>query len=975
MQSPEEPASVLLGPEYFEPRDFEYAQPLYDLAFLLQVDSVAKKAPVPEYRTFALWKAALSLDGYTSNVHRSLEDESFRASLDFDPSARITQYLRTIGRTGSLPELEDLLSEAHRGCLRLRAIRGLGAKQLAEALSDGHLTPEWVTRAERSTGLEARELQRAWDGAADSRWEAAHVVPPLLRLLRRVELAVGTDCDWVADKLSNGLEPIVGTIKVAGSFCGAKSAGVRTVEVFRSDPFFVLEKWSDNEALLRHRLGWKLQLNLSARGEGGGVSLASMARQADALLPLRKGRLLGDLHAHSNWSDGAASIQAMAEAAKSMGMEYLAVTDHSRSSKLQGGLTPVSWLRQAVSLSLLRPGIRVLHGIEADILSDGSLDLPSGLLSGMDIVVGSVHTSWGQDRLGNTDRILRSIESGRIDILGHPTSTILGKPGVPNYYRPPVEADWDRIFEACKQWSVALEFNCFPSRLDLLLPLLSRASEAGCWVAVGSDAHSRAHLEHLRIAERVLPFVHSGRVLNLLSDRELTNWLKAARRKRSKAASGKRGTSQQEFSWGLERVERPMPIVVEVAHHLKVPAGSRVVGLDLTASKAKPTGVAVLDGMNAKTCSLSSDEEILEFIKETQPAYVSIDSPLGLPGGATEIEPEAGIVRAAEHDLASVGIPSYPALIDSMKPLTLRGIKLRREIEALPSAPKVIESYPGAAQDILCIPRKQEGLDLLRSGLRELGLKGKGLDTQSHDEMDAITAAVVGRFFEAGEFEPMGIPAEAQLIVPKLHPLAFEKLPIICLTGKTGVGKSVVARYLSLFYGFHWLRTRDLIRELLLEDLKAPASERIYPNKIRAEDIGDSDLRAFGIIVLERYRQEPLTRKLTESVARITRPVVVDAVRDLTDFTSLLNSQREAVLWYVDAPEAAIRQRLLDRQKGLKRGPAGENRIDQKMDSLRMRAHACLRNDSSLEDLRWRVDDELFRNMSFDCSPARKATL
>src|SRR5262249_49669117 len=148
-----------------------------------------------------------------------------------------------------------------------------------------------------------------------------------------------------------------------------------------------------------------------------------------------------------------------------------------------------------------------------------------------------------------------------------------------------------------------------------------------------------------------------------------------------KAGSGRRRSSQQEFSWGLERLERPTPIVVEVAHRVKVPAGSRVVGLDLTASKAKDTGVAVLEGMNVKTCSLSSDEEILEFVKETQPVYVSIDSPLGLPGGGTEIDPEAGIVRAAEHDLSSVGIPSYPALIDSMKPLTLRGIKLRREIE------------------------------------------------------------------------------------------------------------------------------------------------------------------------------------------------------------------------------------------------------------------------------------------------------
>src|SRR5204863_984954 len=134
----------------------------------------------------------------------------------------------------------------------------------------------------------------------------------------------------------------------------------------------------------------------------------------------------------------------------------------------------------------------------------------------------------------------------------------------------------------------------------------------------------------------------------------------------------------------------------------------------------------------------------------------------------------------------------------------------------LPRAPRVIESYPGAAQDILCLPRKQRSLGLLREGLRRLGLSGPGLDTHSHDEMDAITSAIVGRYFEAKLFEPMGIPDEAQLIVPKVRPLVFEENPVVCLGGKTGAGKSVVARYLSVFYGFEWMRTRNMIRELLI---------------------------------------------------------------------------------------------------------------------------------------------------------------
>ena len=122
--------------------------------------------------------------------------------------------------------------------------------------------------------------------------------------------------------------------------------------------------------------------------------------------------------------------------------------------------------------------------------------------------------------------------------------------------------------------------------------------------------------------------------------------------------------------------------------------------------------------------------------------------------------------------------------------------------------------------------------------------------------------------------------------------------------------------------------------------------------------IQDTDLREFGIIILERFHQEPLIRKLDEMVSTINRPVVVDAVRDLSDFESLLKFQRESLLWFVDTPEGMIRARLEGRgRKGLS---GNESRIDQKMSILKRNAHSCLKNGSSLEDLRWRVDDELF---------------
>ena len=957
-----------LDSDYFRPRDFEHVQPLYDLAYLLQIDALAKNEDVPEYRVFALWKAALSLDGYTTNVNRWLHGDADEDTLDSDPSSRIKDHLLKIEATGTIPELEELSTPAHQACLRLRSVRGLGIKQVAEALSKDRPPEDWLSNAVKATGLKAQVLLEIWEGKANSSWEAAHVVPPLMRLLREIEHIVGQPCPWTIPNLGDGLEPI------ADGFCGqtilpvGTSLGKVVKAAISKDHFFRFKRISENKVSITHILGWSIFIEATANVVNPSQTIEALAHQADALLNVDALSLRGDLHSHTNWSDGAAALQTMAEAAKNMGLEYLAVTDHSRSSKLQGGVTPVAWIRQAVSLSLVRPGIKILHGVEADILADGSVDLPPGLLAGLDIVVGSVHTSWSDDHSVNTNRILRAIESGLIDILGHPTATILGKPGVPNYHRPPVAVDWERVFAACKKWRVALEFNCFPSRLDLLLPLLRQASAAGCWISFGSDAHSRAHLEHLKIAQRVLPHIDSSRVLNLLGYGELKKWLKSARKIRSQNEPEFRPVAQGDLDLFGETKPaiRSKPTIVRVATHGCIPAGSRIVGLDLTASKVKPTGAAVLDGMRVKTCSLESDEDIMAFIAETKPAIVSIDSPLGLPGGGSEISKPAGIMRVAEYDLNSVGISAYPALIDSMKPLTLRGIKLRREIETIPNGPKVIESYPGAAQDVLCIPRKQKGLEFLRAGLTELGLKGPGLKTESHDEMDAITSAIVGRFYEANEFEPMGIPSEAQLIIPKLHPLIYEKLPIICLSGKTGAGKSVVARYLSLFYGFHWLRTRNIIRALLEDDLRHPLAKRMYQKEVTENAITDTVLREFGIIVLERYNQQPLIRKLDEMVAQIKRPVVVDAVRDLSDFLSLSQFGSEPRLWYVDAPESAIRNRLVARQKKGGRPIGNENRIDQKANILKSNADHCLKNESSLEDLRWRVDDALFEMIQLE---------
>jgi len=497
--------------------------------------------------------------------------------------------------------------------------------------------------------------------------------------------------------------------------------------------------------------------------------------------------------------------------------------------------------------------------------------------------------------------------------------------------------------------------------------MLRQAVLAGCVLSIGSDAHARSHLLNLRFGQEALRRVEAPIVLNRFLYQEIKEFIRSARRKRRTLAKTNKSPLQGQLPFEAATVAAGTLLTCRIEPPHEIPDGSAVIGIDLTAGD-KATGVAYLDGCEVHTCSLTTDDEILDFIRARKPQIVSIDSPLGLPGGGKEVDSAAGIVRVAERDLSSIGIPAYPALIDSMKQLTLRGIRLKESIAQFAKPPQVIESYPGAAQDILCIPRKQKSLSLLREGLRRLGLRGPGLDTLSHDEMDAITSAIVGRYYESGLYEPMGIPSEAQLIVPKIHPLHFEDNPVICLAGKTGAGKSVVARYLSVFFGFEWIRTRDLIRMILLEDLSLPMEDRLSSLQIDPQAISEQALNEFGAIVLHIHKQVPLRRALTKRLKTASWPVVVDSIRDTVDISDELRKSKPVVTWFVDCEDSVIEQRRATRTKLGQKRTLTTNAIDEKAAILRESADDTIRNNGSLEELRWKIDDTLFSKLAIETS-------
>jgi predicted nuclease with RNAse H fold len=193
----------------------------------------------------------------------------------------------------------------------------------------------------------------------------------------------------------------------------------------------------------------------------------------------------------------------------------------------------------------------------------------------------------------------------------------------------------------------------------------------------------------------------------------------------------------------------------------------RIVGIDLAGSEKRATGFCILDEkLNVKTKVLYTDEEIISETINANPDVISIDAPLSLPLGRKSLSQRgAPHLRACDEELLKMKIRFFPITLGPMRKLTKRGIKLRKFFEK--KGLKVIEVYPGAAQDILKIPRKQKGIKKLEKGLRKLGIKGIRKGTTG-DELDAITSALVGKMYLEKNYLAIGNPKEGVIILPKV---------------------------------------------------------------------------------------------------------------------------------------------------------------------------------------------------------------
>lgn len=205
-----------------------------------------------------------------------------------------------------------------------------------------------------------------------------------------------------------------------------------------------------------------------------------------------RGRLRGDLHAHTEWSDGTTPIAVMAEAARALGHEYLAITDHSPRLRVARGLS-AERLHEQIPLVRAEStgGLTLLAGIEVDILDDGSLDQDADLLGELDIVVASAHSKLRMDSRGMTARMIAAVSSPLVNVLGHCTGRLVqGDRGT----RPQSQFDARAVFDACAENGVAVEINSRPERQDPPDDLITIAMDAGCLFSIDSDAHAPGQL-------------------------------------------------------------------------------------------------------------------------------------------------------------------------------------------------------------------------------------------------------------------------------------------------------------------------------------------------------------------------------------------------------------------------------------------------------------------------------------------------
>ena len=429
-----------------------------------------------------------------------------------------------------LTTVAEVRAAAEQG--RLRGLPRMGEKKEARILASiaalgrresdrVHLGIAWplaqrvlavLTELPEALKVEAAGSLRRWrDTIGDLDFLAATENPgPIIaafKSLPEVAEVIAAGETKTSVRFSNGLQADLRCLEPArwGTalqyFTGSKAHNVKIRELAQKQGYslneYALTRESDGEKLLfadeaeLYQLLGLAYIPPYLREDWGEIEAA---RRDELPASLDVGDIKGEVHCHSTWSDGAASIEAMGRAALARGYQYLAITDHSQSLGVANGLSVERLRQQAGEIKAVQPrlpGLRLLHGAELEVKADGSLDYPDELLAELDFVVASIHTGLRQERETLTRRALAAIRNPYVKLLAHPTGRLLTK-------RAGGDFDLEAIFKAAAETGTLLEINAAPERLDLSDAHVRRAIEVGVKLIINCDAHQPDEFDNLR---------------------------------------------------------------------------------------------------------------------------------------------------------------------------------------------------------------------------------------------------------------------------------------------------------------------------------------------------------------------------------------------------------------------------------------------------------------------------------------------
>jgi DNA polymerase (family X) len=543
------------------------------------------------YRSKAYLRAAESLTALAEPLARIVAEGRLREISGVGEA--IADIITKLHRTGSHPSLESMRREIPEGVLEMLSIPGLrsakvlklhkqlGIASLAELEAAARedriknmkglgpaLQRKIVQGLEiRKAAVGSRHMHRAAELMAAAEKNLRRAFPGLKRIVPAGDFRRG--CELACD-----LSVVAEDVKLED---GPELVKINHLSVYLTDPehfgsSLLLATGSDAHLQQLRTLAERQGLSLSERGLRRGDKTIAAKTEASIYKALglqyiepelREGRgeiafarkhvipklvelkdLRGILHAHTDQSDGANSLEQMAEATRRRGYQYFGVADHSKSARYAGGLSVEQIRQQHAEIDRLNArfdgSFRIFKGIESDILADGSLDYPDEILREFDFIVASIHGQFRMDRELQTERLLRAVANPFVTILGHMTGRQLLR-------RSGYEVDVEKVLKACADHGVAVEVNANPWRLDLDWRWHQRGLDLGCMFSINPDAHSIAELDLMRwgVAMARKGGISADRVLNALDLRRFSQCL-ADHRNRTALSSAKiRGTAHQ----------------------------------------------------------------------------------------------------------------------------------------------------------------------------------------------------------------------------------------------------------------------------------------------------------------------------------------------------------------------------------------------------------------------------------------------